>query len=683
MSKELIPAPRAQQIPHIHKKHDDLREDPYHWLIQRDQPAVLDYLTAENTYFQESTIEQEPLRTALFEEMKGRIKEDDQSVPYYYNGYWYIRKYNTGQQYPIYTRKKEHLEAEEELLFDCNKMGEGQAYFHLAGIQISPDNTKAVFALDLESRRKYTLYVKDLVSGDILNTKIDNTTGGSAWAADSKHLFYTHKNPETLRAESIYRHSIIGQTPDELIYTEADETFSVYVSASKSDQYIFISSISTLTSEHQFLAADDPLGSFQFVQKRVQGLEYSVAHYQDHFYITTNANGAENFKLVKTPIKTPSLDHWEDIIPHREAVLLEDLELFQDYFVLVERENGLTRIQVHPWKTDTPYSLPIQGETYTAYLGFNPQFDTQELRYVYNALHQPATVYSFHMGKQTQKQLKVQPVEDPNFNPDHYHTERLWVEARDGERIPMSVIYRKDTVLSSDTPFLLYAYGSYGATIDPSFSSTRLSLLDRGFVFGIAHVRGGEYLGRPWYEAGKLLQKKNTFFDFIDCSRYLIEKGYTSAEKLFASGGSAGGLLMGVVLNEAPELFKGVVAAVPFVDVVSTMLDDSIPLTTGEYDEWGNPNNEKYYHYIKSYSPYDNVRPQHYPHILVTAGYHDSQVQYWEPAKWVARLRLNQEGTSNIFLKTQMDAGHGGASGRFEALKEVAEQYAFLIALAV
>lgn len=683
MSKELIPAPRAQQIPHIHKKHNDLREDPYHWLTQRDQPAVLDYLTAENTYFQESTIEQEPLRTALFEEMKGRIKEDDQSVPYYYNGYWYIRKYNTGQQYPIYTRKKEHLEAEEELLFDCNKMGEGQAYFHLAGIQISPDNTKAVFALDLESRRKYTLYVKDLVSGDILNTKIDNTTGGSAWAADSKHLFYTHKNPETLRAESIYRHSIIGQTPDELIYTEADETFSVYVSASKSDQYIFISSISTLTSEHQFLAADDPLGSFQFVQKRVQGLEYSVAHYQDHFYITTNANGAENFKLVKTPIKTPSLDHWEDIIPHREAVLLEDLELFQDYFVLVERENGLTRIQVHPWKTDTPYSLPIQGETYTAYLGFNPQFDTQELRYVYNALHQPATVYSFHMGKQTQKQLKVQPVEDPNFNPDHYHTERLWVEARDGERIPMSVIYRKDTVLSSDTPFLLYAYGSYGATIDPSFSSTRLSLLDRGFVFGIAHVRGGEYLGRPWYEAGKLLQKKNTFFDFIDCSRYLIEKEYTSAEKLFASGGSAGGLLMGVVLNEAPELFKGVVAAVPFVDVVSTMLDDSIPLTTGEYDEWGNPNNEKYYHYIKSYSPYDNVRPQHYPHILVTAGYHDSQVQYWEPAKWVARLRLNQEGTSNIFLKTQMDAGHGGASGRFEALKEVAEQYAFLIALAV
>ncbi|MGC6479788.1 MAG: S9 family peptidase [Flavobacteriaceae bacterium] len=683
MSKELIPAPRAQQIPHIHKKHNDLREDPYHWLTQRDQPAVLDYLTAENTYFQESTIEQEPLRTALFEEMKGRIKEDDQSVPYYYNGYWYIRKYNTGQQYPIYTRKKEHLEAEEELLFDCNKMAEGHAYFHLAGIQISPDNTKAVFALDLESRRKYTLYVKDLVSGDILNTKIDNTTGGSAWAADSKHLFYTHKNPETLRAESIYRHSIIGQTPDELIYTEEDETFSVYVSASKSDQYIFISSISTLTSEHQFLAADDPLGSFQFVQKRVQGLEYSVAHYQDHFFIMTNANGAENFKLVKTPIKTPSLDHWEDIIPHREAVLLEDLELFQDYFVLVERENGLTRIQVHPWKTDTPYSLPIQGETYTAYLGFNPQFDTQELRYVYNALHQPATVYSFHMGKQTQKQLKVQPVEDPNFNPDHYHTERLWVEARDGERIPMSVIYRKDTVLSSDTPFLLYAYGSYGATIDPSFSSTRLSLLDRGFVFGIAHVRGGEYLGRPWYEAGKLLQKKNTFFDFIDCSRYLIEKEYTSAEKLFASGGSAGGLLMGVVLNEAPELFKGVVAAVPFVDVVSTMLDDSIPLTTGEYDEWGNPNNEEYYHYIKSYSPYDNVRPQHYPHILVTAGYHDSQVQYWEPAKWVARLRLNQEGTSNIFLKTQMDAGHGGASGRFEALKEVAEQYAFLIALAV
>lgn len=682
MSKTKLLPPKAPQKPFNHEKFGDLRSDPFQWMTERDAPEVMAYLEAENEYFKNTTADQQPLRDELFHEIKGRIKEDDQSIPYFYNGYWYIRKFETAKQYPIYTRKKESLEAPEEVLFDCNQMAEGHAYFHLGGIQISPDNTKAAFALDLESRRKYTIHIKDLESGSVLDTRIENTTGGSAWAADSQHLFYTHKNPETLRAEAIYRHSIDHPKADVLIYREEDVTFSVYVSASKSDQYIFISSVSTLTTEHQYLRSDDPLGNFQTIQKRISGLEYSPAHFGDHFYILTNADQAVNFKLMRAPISNPDQSHWESIIPHRQSVLLEDLELFQEYFVLVERENGLTRLQVHPWGQGDPYTVPVAGETYTTYLGFNPQFDTQELRYVYNALNQPATVYSFHMGTQDQQLLKIQPVEDPNFSPQNYHTERLWAKARDGKKVPISLIYKKNTKPSKETPLLLYAYGSYGATIDPTFSSARLSLLDRGFIFAIAHIRGGEYLGRSWYESGKLLQKKNTFNDFIDCSQFLIDLEYTSPQKLFASGGSAGGLLMGAVINMAPELYKGVIAAVPFVDVVTTMLDESIPLTTGEYDEWGNPNDLQYYDYMKSYSPYDNVSDQTYPDMLVTAGYHDSQVQYWEPAKWVARLRMHNQGTSLIFLNTQMEAGHGGASGRFDALQETAEQYAFLLTLA-
>lgn len=681
MSKNNFSYPKAPKKDYFHEKHGDRREDPYHWLVERDHPDVLSYLAAENKYYETATADQSKLRDDLFQEIKGRIKEDDQSVPYYYNGYWYIRKFETGQQYPIYIRQKGSLEAPEELLFDVNQMAQDYTYFHLGGIQISPDNTKAAFAVDTESRRKYTLYVKDLLTHEILSTKIENTTGGSAWGADSRYLFYTHKNPETLRAEAIYRHDLQKPDGDELVYAEKDTTFSVYVSASKSQEFLFISSVSTLTTEHQFLASNTPTEEFRYVQKRITGLEYSVAHYGDNFYLMTNVDKAKNFQLMRTPITAPEKEHWEVVIPHRADVLLEDLELFQEYFVLLLRKNGLTQIQVHPWEGAEPYSIDVEGETYTTYLGFNPQFDTQELRYVYNALHQPATVYNFNMHSRKQKVLKTQPVEDPNFSPDNYRTERLWANARDGKKIPISIIRHKKTKPGSQTPFLLYAYGSYGATIDPTFSSARLSLLDRGFIFGIAHIRGGEYLGRPWYEDGKLLQKKNTFNDFVDCSSYLIQLGYTSENKLFASGGSAGGLLMGVILNEAPQLYRGIIAAVPFVDVVTTMLDESIPLTTGEYDEWGNPNNQEYYNYIKSYSPYDNVKPQEYPHLFVSAGYHDSQVQYWEPAKWVAKLREHQLGTNQIFLKTQMEAGHGGASGRFDALKETAEQYAFLLVL--
>ena len=614
--------------------------------------------------------------------MKARIKEDDASVPYFYNGYWYITRYEKGMDYPIYTRKKDTITAAEEILFDCNKMAEGTAYFQLAGINVSPDNTKVAFGLDLISRRQYKIYIKDLKTNQILDTELENTTGGSVWDASGRYLFYTHKDPETLRTELIYRHDIQAPKADDvLVFHEKDSTFSVGIGLSKSRKFINIYSYSTLTSEQRFLEADDPLGEFRLIQKRTRGLEYSASHYRDSLYIITNADGADNFKVVKTSLKKPSKKHWKDWIPFSKDVLIEDLELFQDYWVLTTRTNGLTQIRVSRWDGKEDYYLPMEGETYTAYTGYNPQFETQKLRYVYNSLKTPSSVFEYDMHDKTQEVLKTQEVMDPQFDSANYREERIWALARDGAKIPISIIYHKDTKPGVNTPLLQYAYGSYGSTIDPNFSSTRLSLLDRGFVYAIAHIRGGEYMGRNWYEKGKLLNKKNTFNDFVDCSKYLIEKKYTSAEHLYSYGGSAGGLLMGAVINQAPELYRGVIAAVPFVDVITTMLDDSIPLTTYEYDEWGDPNQKKYYDYMKSYSPYDQVSQQAYPNLLVTTGYHDSQVQYWEPAKWVAMLRDKKLDSNLLFLHTNMKAGHGGASGRYRYLKELADKYTFLLQL--
>ncbi|MDB9821270.1 S9 family peptidase [Flavobacteriaceae bacterium] len=679
--KTLTP-PLADQKPYQHNIHDDIRMDPFFWLKERENPEVIDYLERENDYYQKSTKHLVPLQNDLFEEMKGRIKEDDNSVPYFYNGYWYITRFKKGQDYPIYTRKKDRLDAAEEILFDCNEMAKGHDYFRLVGINISPDNTKAIAGIDTVSRRQYVLKVKDLISGEIFDTSIENTTGSSVWANDNTHFFFTKKNPTTLRSEAIYRHSMNDLLAEsEVVFEEKDETYSTFVSGSKSEEYIFIGSYSTLTSEYHYLDANKPLEKFTVIQKRTPNLEYSISHYGDHFYIFTNADKAENYKLMKTPVVATSKDNWIEVLPHRPSVLLEDMELFNDYWVITERENGLAKVRIQRWDGTEDYYLPLEGETYTVYTSTNIAFNTTKLRYVYNSMTTPSSVIEYDMATKEQFVLKEQEVLGGKFDKLNYISKRLWATAADGTMIPISLVYHKDTPLSQSTPILQYAYGSYGSTIDPGFSSTRLSLLDRGFAFAIAHVRGGEYLGRKWYDSGKMLQKKNTFTDFIDCSKHLIGEGLTSANHLYAYGGSAGGLLMGVIVNDAPELYNGVIAAVPFVDVVTTMLDDTIPLTTSEYDEWGNPNDKPYYDYMKSYSPYDNLKEQAYPNLLVTTGLHDSQVQYWEPAKWVARLRLNKKDETVLFLDTNMSAGHGGASGRFDALKETAKKYAFLLAL--
>ena len=674
--------PIADQKPYQHKIHDDIRIDPYYWLKERENPEVIDYLERENDYYQKSTQHLVPLQDELFEEMKGRIKEEDNSVPYFYNGYWYITRYEKGQDYPIYTRKKDSLSAPEEILFDCNEMAKGHEYFRLVGINISPDNSKAIFGVDTVSRRQYVLKVKDLITGEIFDTSITNSTGGSAWAKDNEHFFYTLKNPETLRSEAIYRHTFSNlKAESELVFKEEDDTFSCYVTTSKSEDYIFIGSYSTLSTEFQFINADEPLSSFKIVQERKKDLEYSISHYGEHFYIFTNADGAKNYKVMKTAVSAPQIENWEEVLPHREDVLLEDLELFNEYWTITERTEGLAKIRIKRWDEQEDYYLPLEGETYTVYTSTNIDFATTKLRYVYNSMTTPSSVFEFDMKDKTQTILKEQEVLGGKFDKSNYVSKRLWATAKDGVKVPISLVYRKDTALTPSTPILQYAYGSYGSTIDPGFSTTRLSLLDRGFAFAIAHVRGGEYMGRKWYDDGKMLHKKNTFTDFIACSQFLIEQDITSEKHLYAYGGSAGGLLMGVIVNDAPQLYKGVIAAVPFVDVVTTMLDESIPLTTGEYDEWGNPNHEEYYHYIKSYSPYDNIKKQAYPNLLVTTGLHDSQVQYWEPAKWVARLRQYKNDDTVLFLDTNMTAGHGGASGRFQGLKETAKKYAFLLAL--
>lgn len=681
MKKELVP-PKARKIPKELEIHGDVRIDDYYWMNERENPEVIDYLNKENEYNEQMTAHTKDLQEQLFQEMKSRIKEDDKSVPYKLNGYWYLTRFEKGKDYPIYSRKKRDLDQPEEELFDVNKMAQGFEYYSLGGLNVSPDNKLIAFGVDNVSRRQYTIQVKNLETGEIYPEKIENTTGGSTWASDNKTLFYAKKDEQTLRPHRIFKH-VLGTDPknDELVFEETDDTFGTYVYKSKSREYIIIGSSSTLTTEYRILKADDPEGEFKVFQPRERGLEYSIAHFEDHFYVLTNKDKAVNFKLMKTPVDKTEKEHWEDLIPHREDYLLEDIDIFHKFLVVSERNNGLNRIRIIRWENDEEYYIPFDNETYTAYTSINPDFDTNILRYTYNSMTTPTSVVDFNMETREKTVLKEQEVLGGRFSKDNYQSERVWAKAKDGTKIPVSLVYRKGVKFNGDTPLLQYAYGSYGSTIDPYFSTVRLSLLDRGFIYAIAHIRGGEYLGRQWYEEGKLFYKRNTFTDFIDVSKYLIEQKFTSAEHLYAMGGSAGGLLMGAILNMAPKLYKGVIAAVPFVDVVTTMLDDSIPLTTGEYDEWGNPNEKDYYEYMKSYSPYDNVKSQDYPNILVTTGLHDSQVQYWEPAKWVAKLRELKTDKNILLFHTNMEAGHGGASGRFEALREVAEEYAFLLDL--
>ncbi|MGB1269911.1 MAG: S9 family peptidase [Flavobacteriaceae bacterium] len=677
-----ILAPTAEKRPKTLEKHGDVRIDNYYWLNEKDNEEVIDYLERENDYYNKMTSDTKKFQESLFEEMKGRIKEDDSSVPYKYNGYWYITKYEIGKDYPVYTRKKDSLTANEEVLFDCNKMAEGHSYFNLSGINVSPDNKYVAFGVDTISRRQYVIQIKNIETGEVLPYKIENTTGGSTWANDNMTLFYTRKDDETLRSDRVFKH-FLNDNPknDKEVFNETDETFSTFVYKSKSKKFIIIGSSSTLTSEYQILNANTPDGDFKVFQARERGLEYDIAHFENKFYIVTNKDKAINFKLMVTPENKTSQDNWADFIPHRENVLLEDIEIFKDYLVVSERENGLSKIKISRWDGSKSYYLPFDNETYSVYTSVNVDFDTHILRYGYNSFTTPSSTIDFNMETKEKEVKKEQEVLGGQFDKNNYTSERIWATARDGEKVAISLVYRKDTKLNKNTPLLQYAYGSYGYTISDGFSTTRLSLLDRGFVFAIAHIRGSEYLGRHWYEDGKLYKKMNTFTDFIDCSKHLIKENYTSAKHLYAMGGSAGGLLMGSIMNLSPETYNGVVAVVPFVDVVTTMLDDSIPLTTGEYDEWGNPNEKGYYDYMKSYSPYDNVVAQNYPNTFIITGFHDSQVQYFEPAKWTAKLRELKTDDNLLLFKCDMDSGHGGASGRFEALKEIAAEYAFMLNL--
>ena len=673
--------------------HNSTRIDNYFWMRLTDEQKtaknkdaqtqkVEAYLNSENEYFDKVTASTNNFQEELFEEMKGRIKEDDTSVPYFRNNYFYITRFEKGSQYPIYSRKKENLEAKEEILFDVNKEAEGHEYFQLGGLNVSPNNTLVAFATDTVSRRQYTIQIKNLETGNILTDKIENTTGGSVWSNDNKTLFYTKKDPLTLRSSSIYRH-ILGTdaSEDVIVYEEKDETYSTYVYKTKSHKFIVIGSSSTLSSEFRIISADKPYGDWKIIQPREDNLEYSLAHYGDYFYIQTNKDGALNFKLMKTPVNKTAKENWVDVIPHRNETLLEDVSIFKNYLVIEERTQGLGRIRIKTWDGKEDYYLPFDEETYSAGVYANPEFDTEVIRYSYNSMTTPNSVIDFNMRNQTKEVKKEQEVLGGKFNKSNYKSERVWATARDGKKVAISLVYHKDTELNKDTPLLQYAYGSYGYTISDGFSSTRLSLLDRGFVYAVAHIRGGQYLGREWYNDGKMMNKKNSFFDFIDCSKYLIENKYTSAKHLYAMGGSAGGLLMGGISNFNPELYNGIIAAVPFVDVISTMLDESIPLTTGEFDEWGNPKEKEAYDYMLSYSPYDQVEAKDYPNMLVTTGYFDSQVQYWEPAKWVAKLREVKTDNNILLLHTNMDVGHGGASGRFDSLKETAIDYTFLLAL--
>lgn len=673
--------PKAKKTDKILEIHGDRRIDSYFWMNERENPEVLKYLEEENAYCDFVMKDTQDLQNELFEEMKARYKKDDESLPYFFNEYWYFVKYQDNNEYPIFSRKHLTLENPEEIILDVNILAAGKQFFEVGSIAVSPNNELATFSSDHVGRRIYNIQIKNLITGEILPDQIPNTTGKAVWANDNEHVFYIRKD-KNLRAFQVYRHKIgTDSTEDVLVFDEKNEAFDVNIFKTKSLEYIFIASSSTISDEHRFIPAADVFAEWKVVQQRADGLEYSVEHFEDEFYIITNAEGATNFKLVKTKVGNCGIENWEDVIPHRGNILLEGFEIFKNYLVLEERNQGLLQIRIIENHSGESYYLPFSDPTYTAYIGLNLEFDTEKLRYGYTSMTKPSATLEFDMKEKTSKILKQQEVLGGKFCQENYISERIWAPARDGKKIPVSLVYHKYTVRSAETPLLLYGYGSYGHTVDASFSNVRLSLLDRGFIYAIAHIRGGEYLGREWYEDGKMLHKKNTFFDFIDTAKYLFTENYTSPQHLYAMGGSAGGLLMGAVMNFEPELFNGIVAQVPFVDVVTTMLDDTIPLTTGEYDEWGNPNKKKYYDYMKSYSPYDNIEQKKYPNILITTGLHDSQVQYWEPAKWTAKLRDLKTDSNILIFKTDMSSGHGGASGRFESLKEVALEYAFLLKL--
>lgn len=683
--------PVAEKIPYVVESNGNERVDNYFWMRLSDEQKnaetpdsqtvkVLAYLNAENDFAKAAMKHTAKFQQQLFEEIKGRIKEDDETVPYLDNGYFYHTKYFEGKEYPVLYRRKDGTETAEVML-DVNLLAEGHDYTGVGGASVSPDNNLLAYGVDHVSRRQYTIYVKDLNTGEHLSDTIVNSTGQSVWADDNRTLFYVNKDPETLRAAVVMKH-ILGtpSSEDQVVFDETDETFSVYLGKTKSKKYITITSNQTLTTEVRLIEAANPGGEVMIFAPRMVGHEYSLDHLNGAFYIRTNANGAKNFKLMSCPENRTGMPAWKEVIPHRDDVLFENYELFDNYLVADERIKGLTNLRIINLGDGSEHFLDFGEETYTAGISVNPNGNTTLLRYSYSSLTTPNSTYDYDMAARTKTLLKQDSVLG-GFDKDNYESKRLWATATDGTLVPVSLVYRKGFTQDGTAPLLLYAYGSYGSSTDPYFRSSIISLLDRGFAYAIAHIRGGSEMGRQWYEDGKLLKKINTFTDFNDCARFLINEKYTSAEHLYAMGGSAGGLLMGAIVNMEPELYNGIIAAVPFVDVVSTMLDASIPLTTFEWDEWGDPRKQEYYDYMLSYSPYDQVKEQEYPNMLVTTGYWDSQVQYWEPAKWVARLRDMKTDDNILIMDVNMTAGHGGASGRFERLKTVALEYAFILDL--
>ena len=679
MDRTPVP-PVAEKKPHEMSLHGTTRVDNYYWLNQREDQQVLDYLNAENEYTSQVLKPTEGLQNTLFEEIKGRIREDESSVPYQLDGFYYYTRFVEGAEYPIFCRKKGSLEAEEEILADGNKMAEGHSYFSLQTL-VSPDHKLLAEITDTVGRRIYDVRIKNLATGEYLPDVLEQMTGNVVWANDNQTLFYSKQDSQTLRSYQIYRYQLGKPNEDTLVYEENDETFAIGVSHTKDRKFLLIGSGSSITSEYLYLDANNPTGDWQTFLPRERGHEYGLDHCEDAFYIRTNSGGATNFRLMKATGGGQTMDHWEEVIPHREDVLLEEVELFKNYLVVEERKGGLIQLRIMPWDGSKEHYLEFKEPSYVAGISINMEYDTDLLRYNYQSLTTPSSTYDYHMGTHEQTLLKQREVLG-GFNADDYVTERINAKAADGTLVPISLVYRKDQRQNGKNPILVYGYGSYGISMEAYFRSSIISLMDRGFVYAIAHIRGGQEMGRAWYDNGKMLQKMNTFTDFIACTEHLVAEGYADPDRVFAMGGSAGGLLVGAVMNLRPDLYKGIVAAVPFVDVVTTMLDESIPLTTGEYDEWGNPNEKQYFDYMLSYSPYDQVTAQDYPYLLITTGLHDSQVQYWEPAKWTAKLRELKTDDKLVLMHTNMDAGHGGASGRFQQFKELAMEYAFILDLA-
>ena len=671
--------PLAKKIAKKLTKHNHNRIDNYYWLNDRENPEVIDYLNNENAYTKSVMQNTEKLQTEIYNEIVGRIKQTDISVPYNLNGYSYYTKFKKGKEYPIFCRNSIKKDSGEEVFLDGNKMAEGTSFFQIGDWEFSPNNKILAYSSDTVSRRKYDIYFKDTETGKPIDEVISNTTGTVVWANDNLTVYYEVKD-KTLRSYRIYKH-IIGSAVDSdvLVYEEKDSTFDVEVYKTKSESYIVISSESTLSTECRILEANKPDGKFRIFQTRLPEMEYSIDHQNGRFLILTN-NKAINFRLMEVEEKNTNIDNWKEIIPARADIMIEEVDVFSDFYVVTERKNGLPKFRIFNTVNNSDSYLNFDEDDYYVETTTNPEYNSQKFRYRYTSLKTPLTVYDFDMINRKQKLLKRQEVIG-GYDPNNYITERKYALSRDSVKVPISIVYKKGFKIDGKAPLLLYGYGSYGYSIESIFKSSRLSLLDRGFAYAIAHIRGGEELGREWYEDGKMLNKKNTFFDFIDCGEYLVSEKYTSYNTMFALGGSAGGLLVGAVVNYRPDLFKGVIAAVPFVDVVTTMLDESIPLTTSEYDEWGNPNEKEYYEYMYSYSPYDQVKKMDYPALLITTGLHDSQVQYWEPAKWVAKLREMKTNNNTLLLKTNMDFGHGGASGRFEQHKETALEYTFMLML--